>query len=611
MGKKKRAVKPETLNLKTVSAAKPDIRLFLLISMALVVVTLIPYLQCLNHDFISYYDDDLYVTSNFYIRDGLCKAISWAFMTYRAANWHPLTWISLALDYQVYGLDTMGFHLTNILLHLLNTILLFLVLSRMTKAVWKSAFVAALFAIHPVHVESVAWVCERKDVLSILFWLLTMYAYVVYAEKPNIGRYALVFLGLGLGLMAKPMLVSLPLVLLMLDYWPLNRFGKVSITKLVLEKLPLFALVLGSCIITFIAQKHGGAVGSLESVSVANRIGNSSVSYIAYILKMLWPSKLAIFYPLKIQDAGMVILSTVTFAALSVLAIYYGRKSRYLLVGWLWYVITLMPVIGLVQVGTQAMADRYTYVTLIGLFMIAAWGIPDLLKRKDSTLGIAAGFVIVILTACTCVQAGYWQNNSTVFSHAADVTSDNFVAYSNLSTMAKDQGNMAKAMEYAQEAVNANPNYAPSQVALANILLIDNVPQAIEHYRQAIKLNPDHTIAHNNLGTALISQNDLAGAEKEFSEALRVDPYYPEAYINLGVVKARQGKLINAVEDWERAAELSPDNQQVHKNLAIALCELGRYSDAWAEIDLCEKCGGTPDPRTVQQLSRVMPRPAR
>jgi len=442
----------------------------------------------------------------------------------------------------------------------------------------------------------------------------------VYAEKPNVGRYALVFLGLGLGLMAKPMLVSLPLVLLLLDYWPLNRFGKVSITKLILEKLPLFALVLGSCVITFIAQKHGGAVGSLEFVSVANRIGNSAVSYIAYILKMLWPSKLAIFYPLKIQDSGTVILSTTIFAALSVLAIFYGRKSRYLLVGWLWYVITLVPVIGLIQVGTQAMADRYTYVTLIGLFMIAAWGVPDLLNRNNSTqlkksngigLGVAAGVVIIALTTCTYVQAGYWQNNDTVFIHAADVTSDNFVAYSNLSTMMKDQGNKAKSMEYAQEAVRANPNYAPSQVALANILLVDNVPQAIEHYRQAIKLNPDHSIAHNNLGTALIVLNDLNGAEKEFSEALRVDPYYAEAYVNLGVVKAKKGKLAEAVEYWERAAKLSPETTQVHNNLAIALCLLGRYSDAWAEIELCEKYGGKPDPRTIQQLANVMPRPAR
>jgi tetratricopeptide (TPR) repeat protein len=632
MGKKSR-IKKSVIGHAKSEIKGPRTGMYVLICLVLVIITFAPYSRCVQNKFITNYDDDTYVTKNFYIHQGLGQAVSWAFTTFRAANWHPLTWISLALDYQIYGLDPEGYHLTNIILHVMSALLLFLVLGRMTKALWKSGFVAALFAIHPLHVESVAWVSERKDVLSALFWMLTMYAYVFYSEKPRIGRYVLVFIGLALGLMAKPMLVSMPLVLLMLDFWPLKRLSPLpgsrqpasgkrhSVSGLLLEKLPLFALALASCIITFIAQKRGASVGSLELLSISNRIANSVVSYAEYIIKMIWPLRLAVFYPFRSLEAWEVLASTAMLAALSISAILLGRKRRYLLVGWLWYMITLVPVIGLVQVGAQAMADRYTYIPLIGLFIAAVWGTAEIFERDEFRkraqhgiigLGVAGCAVILILALCTSQQLKYWKDDNTIFLHAAEVTSHNYVAYTNLSTLAKENGKIQESLDYARKAVEANPRFAPAQVAMANILHVPGVNDingAVEHYRIALRYDPDNSIAHNNLGTVLIGRNDLAGAEKEFAEALRIDPYYTEAYVNLGVAEARQGNLKKGVGYWEYAEQLSPDTPQIHSNLAVAFFQLGRFADSWKEVELCEKDGGKVDPEIVARLSKIMSRP--
>ncbi|MCX6375590.1 MAG: hypothetical protein NTU88_06080, partial [Armatimonadetes bacterium] len=369
----------------------------LLAALLLTVMTLAVYWQALNHDFITVYDDGSYVLKNEHVQRGLSiENVAWAFTTTDVYNWHPLTWISHMLDCQLFGLKPRGHHATSLILHLADSLLLLLVLTRMTKSVWKSFFVAALFAIHPTHVESVVWIAERKDVLSAFFWMLTMGAYVLYAERPGIGRYLLIMSAFALGLMSKPMLVTLPLILLLMDYWPLGRFrfgepspkkkkGKQpwSGRKLIWEKVPLLALTLGSSIATFAAQKHGGAMTSLDEFPLGVRIANAFVSYIGYIGKTFWPSKLAVLYlhPGASLPIWEVIGSALLLALIFVAVFRFGRGHPYLQVGWLWYFVTLIPVIGFIQVGRQAMANRYTYVPLIGLFIMIAWGIPDLWRR--------------------------------------------------------------------------------------------------------------------------------------------------------------------------------------------------------------------------------------
>ena len=388
-----------------ISKNKPFIlRRDVLVCLFLIITTFAVYWQVHNHDFINL-DDDLYITENDQVQKGLSReSVVWAFTTTHAANWHPLTWLSHMVDFQLYGLNPKGHHLTNVFFHLLNTLLLFFVLQRMTGALWRSGFVAALFALHPLHVESVAWVAERKDVLSTLFWLLTIWAYTWYVERPRRTRYLLTLLTFTLGLMAKPMLVTLPFVLLLLDYWPLGRFqvgqldtalsapGQASLStrsvwsqtlRLIWEKAPFFALAAASSIVTFLVQKGGGAVRPWERFPITIRIANGLVSYVKYMGKMIWPSDLAVFYPhpgasLPIWQAvaaGLLLLS------ISIAAIRLAKNHPYLAVGWLWYLGTLVPIIGFVQVGGQALADRYTYVSLIGLFIIIAWGVSDIVAK--------------------------------------------------------------------------------------------------------------------------------------------------------------------------------------------------------------------------------------
>ena len=359
----------------------------LLIVILLVAITLAVYLPILRHDFTNF-DDDSYITENRHIQSGITKdSIIWAFTSSYASNWHPLTWISHMLDYRLFGPKPMGHHAVNLLFHTLNTLLLLFILKRMTKSVWKSAFVAALFAIHPLHVESVAWAAERKDVLSTFFWMLTMWAYVVYAERPRLKWYFVAVLFFGLGLMSKPTLVTLPFVLLLLDYWPLGRFAgdqkKGPGWRLILEKMPLFAMSAASSVITYYAQQSSKAVISIDRLPLTIRAANALVAYVTYIGKMFWPRNLAIFYPHpgNTIPEWQVVGAFVLLACVTILALGLGRRYPYLPVGWLWYLGTLGPMIGLVQVGEQAVADRYTYLSYIGLFIMLAWGIPDLLRR--------------------------------------------------------------------------------------------------------------------------------------------------------------------------------------------------------------------------------------
>ena len=426
-----------------------NIRYDFLVCLFLVIATLAVYWQVRNYSFVNY-DDHMYVTQNHNVQAGLTlESITWSFTTIQASNWHPLTWISHMLDCQLYGMNPGRHHLTNVLLHILNSLLLFLVFMRMTGKLWQSGFVAALFALHPLHVESVAWISERKDVLSTFFWMLSLWGYLRYVERPGACRYLLLFFLFILGLMTKPMLVTLPFVLLLLDYWPLNRFQfgssgdcNYSIQRpfdfgLVWEKTPLFLLAAVSSVMTYIVQKSGGAVNSLATIPFHDRIANAIVSYVSYIGKMIWPDNLAVFYPYpksillwKVAGAGLllVVVSVVIFRMV--------RTKPYFAVGWLWYIGTLVPVIGLVQVGSQGMADRYTYVPLIGIFVIIAWGVPDFMpkwryKKIGFTVTIAAILAIIMIT--TRLQIRYWSDSLTLFKHAFEVTTvDNCIVHGKL-----------------------------------------------------------------------------------------------------------------------------------------------------------------------------------
>ena len=578
-----------------------------LIGTGLIVVTLVVFSRLANHDFVNY-DDPGYVTGNRNVRSGLTRdGLAWAFRTTAEANWHPLTWISHMLDCELYGLNAGAHHLTSLLFHAANTLLLFLVLSRMTGTAWRSALVAALFALHPLHVESVAWVAERKDVLSAFFWMLTLGAYARYVERPRPASYVAVLVFLALGLMAKPMLVTLPFVLLLLDFWPLHRLamrGRESAPDLtrqggirvwnrgiVLEKIPLFLLAAVSSFLTFAVQKSGGTVVSAEALPLNLRISNAVISYGSYILKMVWPSGLAVFYPRRSAAIGWELaVSVLLITGVSILVIRALRRRPYLAVGWFWYLGTLVPVIGVVQVGEQAMADRYTYIPLIGLFIMIAWGVPDLIqgtRHAKTALRFSGGIVLAALAVCTWFQLGYWKNSVTLFKHAIEVTSENRLAELNLGAAFVSEGKLQEAVAHYRDVLRRNPDLAEAHVNLgATMAAMGNLDQAIDHYRQALQIMPDAAEAHNNLGAALMTRGELDRAATHLAEALRIKPGYAEAWLNLGKVLARQGRLDGAVADYLEALRLRSDYSEAHANLGAALVSQGKFEEAKKRFSL-------------------------
>ena len=410
--------------------------LVILVYLALALSTIAVYWQVRNFDFVNY-DDNVYVTKNLNIQTGITlQSVKWAFTTGYFGNWNPLTWLSYILDWQLFGSNPAGFHLTNLFFHIANTLLLFFVLKQMTKAIWQSAFVAALFALHPLHVEAVAWVSSRKDILSTFFWLLTMCAYLRYVKQPSVSSYLLVLLIFVMGIMAKPMLVTLPFVLLLLDYWPFQR--KIS-WRLLVEKIPFMALAAVFSVTTFFTQRSVGALWKPAEFSLKFRIYNALISYVEYIEKMLWPGRLAAFYPHPFGNVSIIyaVISAAVLLAVTILVIRFAQNRRYLITGWFWYLGTLVPVIGLIQLGSFAMADRYTYITLTGLFIIIAWGFPQLLSKwphRKFAIGISAIIVLTTLGICAGRQVSYWNNSVTLFSHAIEVTQNNDFAYNNRGT---------------------------------------------------------------------------------------------------------------------------------------------------------------------------------
>ena len=580
----------------------------LLICLFLTVATLAVFWQVHDHEFINLDDCD-YVTENLHVQKGFSReSVVWAFTTTHAANWHPLTWLSHMLDCQLYDLDPRGHHLTNVFFHLLNTLLLFFLLKRMTGCIWRSGFVAALFALHPLHVESVAWVAERKDVLSTFFWMLTIWAYAWYVERPQHIRYLLVLLAFAFGLMAKPMLVTLPFVLLLLDYWPLRRINAGQLTgsgsaiwifssklnsqalRLIWEKVPLFVLAAASSTLTVFVQKSGGALGNFEVYPINIRFANALISYVRYIWKMIWPHHLVIFYLhpgeslLMWQTAGAAIL----LAIISVLLIWTGRRYRYLAVGWLWFLGTLVPVIGLVQVGAQAMADRYTYVPLIGLFIIITWGVPDLLARwhyRRIAIAFTTILLLPLLMVSTWTQLSHWHDSKTLWQYTLGVSANKYYAYNNLAEIANKEGNPEQAIAYYSMAFEANSAH---ESAISNIGAIfykqGKYDEAINRFYQALRINPENAIVHSNLGEVFSRQGKFGKAIFHYTQAVTIDPKDFKAHNRLGKILARQGRLNEAIGHFSQAIKINPDYASARNNLGGLLVRQGKLDEAMGHL---------------------------
>lgn len=576
------------------------IRAELLICLMLALATLSVYWQVRNYEFVMF-DDDVYIIENPHVRTGLSlENIAWAFAATYASNWHPLTWLSHMLDVQLYGMHPGQHHLTNVLLHLINTLILFLVLRQMTGKIWQSGFVAALFALHPLHAESVAWVSERKDVLSTFFWFLTMGAYTRYAEKPGMKTYLPVFFCFALGLMSKPMLVTLPFVLLLLDYWPLGRMKhfapfanenppRPSFAKggrnLIWEKLPLFLLSAGSGAMTFFAQQSGGAVKSLGSFPLDIRIANALISYVRYIEKMAWPHNLAFLYPhpntFPIWQAALafILLLLISFAVL-----WQIRPRGYLAAGWLWYIGTLVPVIGLVQVGLQSMADRYTYIPSVGIFIMLAWGIPEILAGKaykKYLCAVSAAMILAIMGMLTWQQTKYWQSSLTLFQRAIDVTAGNYIAHNALANSLQAKGRLDEAVFHYREAVRLEPNFAKAYHNLAVVLEEQGKnEEAIDAYRETLRISPGLAKTHYNLAYVFEKQGRMDDAVRHYTEAVRLKPDDAEARISLGVALLRQNKTDEAIFHLKKALQRLPNHVQTLNNLGVALAYKGSYHEA-------------------------------
>ena len=561
----------------------------------LAVLTWIVFGQTLRHDFINY-DDPRYVYENTKITGRLSiSGIAWAFTHIHSENWHPLTTITHMLDCQLYGLKAGWHHFTNVLLHSVAVVLLFLVLLQMTGgpsrtgSIWRSAFVAAVFAIHPLRVESVAWIAERKDVLSGVFFMLTVLAYVYYARLPRISRYLVVLLVFACGLMSKPMLVTLPFVLLLIDYWPLDRI-KGQVWARVLEKLPLIALSAVSSIATLVAQK--GAVGYTEELPILERLNNAVISYVLYIWQMLWPVNLAVFYPHPENRLPLweIISSLFLLICVTAVAITLRKQLPYLITGWLWYLGMLVPVIGLVQVGWQGRADRYTYLPQIGLYIAATWTVADLTRlwrHQRIILSAAALLTIVVLSWRAWVQTRYWRDSETLFKHALAVTTNNDVAENNLGIVYLRKGNLDEAISLLQAAVDLRPDNSPAHENLAKALLQKgHVTDALIHYRKLLELQPDNIEVHNIVGTVLIQQGRIREGVEEWQKVLEIQPDNGNALSNVAWVLATSPD--DSLRDGAKAVQLAEQAMRISgrripllfRTLAAAYAERGQFSEA-------------------------------
>ncbi len=616
----------------------PSRRTTIVVYLFLVAISLAVFGQTIRYDFVNF-DDDLYVYNAPAIQAGLTvKGLALAFTSPHARNWHPLTTISHMLDCQLYGLKAGGHHATNVVLHTIAVLLLFRVLRQMTGAVWKSATVAALFAVHPLHVESVAWVSERKDLLSAVFFLLMLDAYFRYTRAPSMTRYLLVAVLFAAGLMSKPMLVSAPVILLLLDYWPLGRFEQLSSTKdkakiarsgdqwpvirdLFLEKVPLLVLSAGSCVITFVLQKR--ATGAIPPLPFLWRMQNAVVSYVIYLWETLWPTHLAVFYPHPNNTVPIwaVVLAVALLFAITVSAIVFRNKRPYVFTGWFWYLAILFPVIGLVQVGEQGHADRYTYLPHIGLFLLAVWLAGDVIASHQFRSRLAVGTSIVIIAALArtaFIQSSYWRNSETLWTRALAVTSDNDVAHNNLGYLCADRGELDKAISHFETALRIrsskpDPHYSVGsafvQMNLADALGRKGQPgEAMVHYEEAIKLQPNYADAYYNRGNILFAEGRIDEAMADWEKTLQIQPNDADAHTCLGNALLRRGSIKEAMVHYETAMTLAPEDPHSRINIAWVLATAPDASirDGIKAVEFAQQAvelSGGRDPKFLRTLA--------
>lgn len=572
--------------LKANSSDKPAIwpdRYAVWVCILIVLATLSVYFQVKNFDFVDY-DTPEYVYDNSHVKQGLTIAnLKWALTTTYMSNWHPLTWMSHMLDVSLFGLAPGPHHLMNLLIHILNTLLLFILFRKMKADVLRSGIVAALFALHPLHVESVAWVAERKDLLSTMFFFLSIISYVHYVTRRRLIGYVAVILCFILGLMAKPMIVTLPFVLLLLDYWPLERFhcspttqdGNGSPFSIFIEKIPLLILSAISSVVTLYAQKSGGAIASLDKFSFATRLENALVAYSKYLGKIFWPNHLAVIYPYQERLSGwLVIFSCVCISGISVLAFKSLTSRPWFTFGWLWFLGTLVPVIGIVQVGMQSMADRYTYVPSVGIFTIIAWAYSDLYKSGHNKRRMVAMAVstLFVYAAVAYKQVGYWHDSQALFEHAINVTQNNFIAQNNLGYQLLEKDDLAKAIWHFNKAIKIDPDFEIAHLNLGLALSRKgNIDGAIAQYRIALKIKPDYAEAYNNLGNSDFRQGKYKQAGYFYFQALRWKPEFSEAYSNLGAVMVRLGDKKKALQLFRKALKIDSGNKNAYQNMQAIL----------------------------------------
>jgi tetratricopeptide (TPR) repeat protein len=625
--------KDEQSGVRQLSSATTTPRWEWIIYLLLAGVTFVVYLPVKTLDFVNY-DDLAYVTANSFVSNGLTwKGVVWAFQNFHSSNWHPITWISHMVDCQLYGLRPAGHHVTSALFHIANSLLVLRLLKGLTGAFWRSAFVAGLFALHPLRVESVAWVAERKDVLSGFFGLLCLMAYVRYArEKSEIRNpkfenqkghvfYVMALALFALGLMSKPMLVTWPLVMLLLDFWPLNRMSKSDgretfgyFGKLFVEKIPFFALSAGSSVITFLAQRQGGAVVPVQSFPLLFRMENAVMSYVRYLGKLFYPHNMAVVYP-KVAGWPMeeVLLAGIALVVVSVVVLA-NRRRGYLVAGWFWFVVTLVPVIGLIKVGEISMADRYTYLPAIGIFLLFTWGISELASGRPKfsiPLAFGAAGILVGCGLITSRQIPFWQNAETLFKHALAVTGKNPLADINLGVYYTQNGQLNRAREHYESAIAINPSFAEPWNGLGYILAeekkfdeaiphyekavqlkpeltdtrinfgkalfqVGRINEAIEQFREAVRLNPNDAIGHYNLGYSLFAAGDKGGAIREYHFATDLNPKFVAAWYNLGNVLVHDGKIDEALACYQKVLEIEPGDVVAHEGLGEVLLSLGK-----------------------------------
>jgi Flp pilus assembly protein TadD len=567
-----------------------------LILFSLAAVTLAIYAQVIGHQFIAL-DDPTYIRENPMVNRGItAPGFAWAFTTLYAANWHPLTWISHMIDCQLFGTNAGRHLLVNTLIHVANTLLVFWLLLRTTGARWPSALVAALFALHPLHVESVAWASERKDTLSTFFGLLSLIAYVRYAKAPSISRYAWVGITLVLGLLAKPMLVTWPFVMLLIDYWPLGRWQsaesraqKQTLSKLILEKVPLLFVTVGSAVMTLMAQSRGGAVHTVGDVSIALRLSNALVSYARYLLLAFWPNDLAVYYPFAGIAAWQIIGAAFLLIAITAFCFFQRKIQPYLIVGWLWFLGTLLPVIGIVQVGGQIMADRYFYIPSIGLFIAVIFGSADIAKSwrvSASLCGGSAAAALLVLAILTNAQIQRWRDSFTLFEHTLAITPPNLRIEHNLGIALGAADRYDEAAAHFQKALQIDPNFYDGLVALGVTRAHQGrLPEAIEYFQAAIRSQPDAPKARVQLAHALWAEKRDQEALEQMDRTLQLVPNDTDIRADVGLALALVGRTSEAVEQLHEALRLNPNNAEAHNNLGLALLASGKARESIPEFE--------------------------